>query len=437
MDETLLVPPSSPSPSVPTLPSSPVPPIVIYEPCDNCDQPTVCNPDGSFFDAPPERVQNFWGLMALIAFLVLGLTSLNFVRRRWYEVFYYSHIICMLVAIYCLYSHHFTGNLDVVAPYALLILLDYSLRCLRLSLRACGLGAGNATIRSATTVGAGQDGGGGAVVLDLLMPCRVPIEAGQYFFLCIPSVSCCQWHPFSVVGSRPCEEDTDDGSVGTLVEIAIKGLGSWSNKLVAASEEQLLTGKRVLMDGPYGELAVRPERYSHCAVFVAGVGCTPFLGLLEELQEAQMKGEARTTDLRFVWSLREVELYTHYLPLLERAAERGASIDVYLTRTEETELEHLDKSAHVKVHLGRPDIGELLQSIAKHYRVARGTDTGGIAQGHNGCALLSCGPTSFVQTVIAHSATAGKPVSDASSSDFSLDADVSVNFDVHTEVFEF
>lgn len=279
---------------------------------------------------------------------------------------------------------------------------------------------------------------GGAVVLELLMPRRVSVEAGQYFFLCVPSVSCCQWHPFSVVGARPFEEDTDNGSGGTLVEIAIKGLGAWSNKLVVASEEQLLTGKRVLMDGPFGELAVRPERYSHCAVFVAGVGCTPFLGLLEELQEAQIKGEARTTDLRFVWSLREVELYTHYLPLLERAAERGASIDVYLTRTQEAELEQLDKSAHVKVHLGRPDVGGLLQSVAKHYRATHGTDKEGFtAQGHDGCALLSCGPTSFVHTVIRHSATAGKAVSGDDISEFSLAADISVNFDVHTEVFEF
>jgi hypothetical protein len=137
-----------------------MPPVVVYEPCDNCDQPTACSVDGSFFDAPSERVQSFWGLIALIAFLVLGLTSLNFVRRRWYEIFYYSHIICMLVAMYGLCNHHFTGNLDVVAPYALLILLDYCLRCLRLFLRACGLGAGNATIRSTTAIGAGQDGGG-------------------------------------------------------------------------------------------------------------------------------------------------------------------------------------------------------------------------------------------------------------------------------------
>lgn len=413
-----------------------MPPVVVYEPCDHCDQPTACNLDGSFFDAPLERVQNFWGLMALIAFLVLALTSLNFVRRRWYEIFYYSHIICMLIAIYGLYLHHFTGNLDVVAPYALLILLDYCLRGLRLALRACGLGAGYATIRSTTTLGAGQDGAGGAVVLDLLMPRRVPIEAGQYFFLCVPSVSFCQWHPFSVVGSRPCEED---GSKGTVVEIAVKGLGTWSNNMVSASAQQLLTGKPILMDGPYGELAVRPERYSHCAVFVAGVGCTPFLGLLEELQEAQMKGEARTTDLRFVWSLREVELYTHYLPLLERAAERGASIDVYLTRTTETELQQLEKSGRVNVHLGRPDVPELLQSVAKHYRATHGTDASGFAaQTHDGCALLSCGPNSFVQSVIAHSATAGKPVAgDESSSEFALDADVTVSFDVHTEVFEF
>ena len=87
----------------------------------------------------------------------------------------------------------------------------------------------------------------------------------------------------------------------------------------------------------------------------------------------------------------------------------------------------------------RPDVHGLLQSIANHYRAAHGVSTTGSVEGrHDGCALLSCGPTGFVQAVIAHSATAGKPTAcDESSSEFSLAADVSVGFDVHTEIFEF
>ena len=49
-------------------------------------------------------------------------------------------------------------------------------------------------------------------------------------------------------------------------------LGGWSNQLVANGED--LADKRVLMDGPFGELAVRPERYTHAAVICAGVSYT-------------------------------------------------------------------------------------------------------------------------------------------------------------------
>jgi hypothetical protein len=164
-------------------------------------------------------------------------------------------MLCLCGVAAGLYNHHQTGNLDLVAPYVALIFLDYFLRAVRLFVRAAGFGAGDATVARAVTIDAGAGGteGGGAISIELLMKRRTEIEAGQYFFLCVPSVSVCQWHPFSVVGSH----DSNDGA-GTVVEIAVKGLGGWSNALVGAGAAGL-TGRRVLMDGPFGELAVRPE----------------------------------------------------------------------------------------------------------------------------------------------------------------------------------
>ena len=437
-------------------PPSPAPPFVEYEECNNCDQPYDCNdgPDGALlFDAPETRVQNFFGLIALLSFLTLALTSLNYVRRNHYEIFYWSHMLCLCGVVGGLYNHHQTGNLDLVAPYVALIFLDYFLRAVRLFVRAAGFGAGDATVSAAVTIDAGAGGteGGGAISIELLMKRRTDIEAGQYFFLCVPSVSVCQWHPFSVVGSR----DLDDGA-GTVVEIAVKGLGGWSNALVDAGVAGLID-RRVLMDGPYGELAVRPERYTHTAVFCAGVGCTPFLGLLDELQHAHNEGRSLCSSIRFVWSLREESLFMHYLPLLQRAADNGAHIEVYLTGREKVDDDcdappaSPDGEPHfgeVIVHSGRPDIAAHLEAVAADYKTATGSQRGGVRGAHAGCAVLACGPTGFVQSVIVHCATVqsnkAKAVAEAEGevTDFSdlrasMTDTATVTFDVHTEVFEF
>ena len=144
----------------------------------------------------------------------------------------------------------------------------------------------------------------------------------------------------------------------------------------------------------------------------------------------------------------------HYLPLLQRAADKGAHIEVYLTRREKVDdgenAASPDGGPHlgeVRVHSGRPDIAAHLEAVADDYKTSTGS-RGGARGAHAGCAILACGPTGFVQSVIVHCATvqskakAAAPEGEGEDADFSdLHASMTdasaVTFDVHTEVFEF
>ena len=63
-------------------------------------------------------------------------------------------------------------------------------------------------------------------------------------FIDVPKVSKLQWHPFTVTSS--CNMETDNLSV------AIKAVGSWSNKLYKELSSTALDRLNVSVEGPYG-----------------------------------------------------------------------------------------------------------------------------------------------------------------------------------------
>jgi hypothetical protein len=59
------------------------------------------------------------------------LSSLSYVRRHYFEVFYKLHIVCGTVSFVALSQHFSYGKLDVATPFLLLMLGDYAYRALR------------------------------------------------------------------------------------------------------------------------------------------------------------------------------------------------------------------------------------------------------------------------------------------------------------------
>ncbi|KAI9985159.1 hypothetical protein PInf_004484 [Phytophthora infestans] len=94
-------------------------------------------------------------------------------------------------------------------------------------------------------------------------------EAGQYAFLCIPSISSLEWHPFTI-SSSPNE---------AMVTFHIKTLGDWTQKMrtaaISASEDSPFD---ILLDGPYGNVSIDVATsgvYSNYVLFSGGIGVTP------------------------------------------------------------------------------------------------------------------------------------------------------------------
>ena len=249
------------------------------------------------------------GVVAGMCFLLILLSSLNWVRRNHFELFYKTHIVCALLSFWSLYNHFELGKLDVAAPFLVLMLGDYLLRAWR-SFR------GDATIISTKVFNDGPDTPQ-FLAIELSSSRFRMEEAGQYFFIRIPSVGehkrplardcshggwvvtpmprCVaartEWHPFSV-SSAP-EEDS--------ITIVLKDLGDWTSQLCSKPERHLPPGSHLRLDGPYGRLAVPLPSYDAVLLCCGGIGCTPMIGVLNSLvaqRRSAATEQVRSTLLR-------------------------------------------------------------------------------------------------------------------------------------------
>ena len=247
--------------------------IATIERASSADWREGCDSTAWLFRNPSVYARrNFFGVVALSAFLIIGLTSVYQFRRKRYHLWYCVHVLCTVAAVAALIVHHGCAYVDVAAPYLALILLDYVARFVRVYQR-------QPIVTEATVA---RDADGRAVLCSLRVQLkagtRLPLEAGQYFFLCCPAVSHTAWHPYTTVNSEIKAELSDanatdmaPGDGGTVhVEFLIGADGPWSRKLINRAEN--LVGQRVWCDGPFGRLSISPRRYSHVVIVCGGIG---------------------------------------------------------------------------------------------------------------------------------------------------------------------
>ncbi|KAK5659343.1 hypothetical protein OQA88_1436 [Cercophora sp. LCS_1] len=212
----------------------------------------------------------FTGITALGLFYVLSLLSLPQVRKANYELFQCGHLL-MYPIIGLLMAHGTAGLLQWpmfgywLAFPTLLVLTERVIRIL-LGFRPHRV---QATIR----------------VLDketVLIKGTIPSQriwqyhAGQYVFLQVPKISLFQWHPFTV---STC--------VGNEFQLHIKTDGNWTSKLqeLGGKEPGSESKIEIGINGPFGAPAQRFYDFNQSIVVGAGIGVTPFSGILVDLQE--------------------------------------------------------------------------------------------------------------------------------------------------------
>jgi NADPH oxidase len=194
------------------------------------------------------------GLLLVACMILLCLTAFYLFRRYCFEFFFLTHwmlfLACVILAL--LHGAGLTAagaalwGLDVLWRY--LYLSQYFPRTITISRLPCDV-----------------------VRLQFPKPPNWNYQAGQYLFICIPAISCYQWHPFSI-SSSPHQDE---------VLIHIRVLGNWTKALhkyaskSAAAMDQVIT--TAYIEGPYGHPMVDIEgpRYKCMLMISGGIGITP------------------------------------------------------------------------------------------------------------------------------------------------------------------
>lgn len=203
------------------------------------------------------------GLTALSILYLISLLSMPRIRKWSYEAFQCGHLL-MFPFIGLLMAHGGLALLQypvlgfVLAFPTVLIIIERTTRILS------GFWKISAQLE----------------VLDdetVQITCIIPkrriwkYEAGQYVLLQVPQLSFFQWHPFTI---STC--------VGREMSLHIKTDGDWTGKL-----RDLTDLNFVGVDGPYGAPAQRFYDFDQTIIVGAGIGVTPFSGILNDLQHRE------------------------------------------------------------------------------------------------------------------------------------------------------
>ncbi|CAN0910425.1 Respiratory burst oxidase homolog protein F [Linum grandiflorum] len=218
-----------------------------------------------------------------------------FDRLTGFNTFWYSHHLFVIVYILfivhgvCLYLVHHWYQKTTWMYLAVPVLLYAGERALRF------FRSGSHTVRLLKVA----IYPGNVLTLQMSKPPQFRYKSGQYMFVQCPAVSPFEWHPFSIT-SAPGDD---------YLSVHIRQLGDWTQELkrvFSEACERPVSGKsgllradettkkslpKLLIDGPYGAPAQDYRKYDVLLLVGLGIGATPFISILKDLQNNIVKME--------------------------------------------------------------------------------------------------------------------------------------------------
>ncbi|ETI35119.1 hypothetical protein F443_18498 [Phytophthora nicotianae P1569] len=359
--------------------------------------------------------------------------SLNFIRRQFFEIFMKTHWILFLIVVIVGVIHGAALALVGVVPW----LVDLVFRLVYRA-RIYNNGTFFKKKKSTTSMGViASDQVSVATLHGSITRISFPrvrkdtgemfeFQAGQYAFLCIPTISRLQWHPFTI-SSAPHED---------VVSFYIKASGDWTNKLFEMASKNDGAPLDILVDGAYGRVSIdleNPEIYAHFALFAGGIGITPMRSILNWLHyERYTLDRSEIQTVRFTWAVPNLDVIKAFMGNIDANGEESAGSAGYFAR----EIFHGDVNSafHSEFYVteGVRDIEDPVDQQLSQYlhygsrfdciEILRELGEQAKRDGKDRVAVLVCGPASMVRAVLDTSMTFSKVIN--------------VKFDVHFELFE-
>ncbi|XP_057980415.1 ferric reduction oxidase 2-like isoform X2 [Malania oleifera] len=267
------------------------------------------------------KESNVAGELALLAGLAMWLTTFPRIRRKLFELFFYTHYLYILFVFFFI-LHVGIGYSCIMLPGFYLFLLDRFLRFLQSRQRV-------------------------RLVSVRLLPCET-LELNfskslglQYtptsiMFINVPNISKLQWHPFTVTSNSNLEPER--------LSIVIKGEGSWSQKLyqMLSSPSSIDNNHLdVSIEGPYGPASTHFQRHDTLVLVSGGSGITPFISIIRELIFASTIMKLKTPKVLLICAFKNSSSLTMLDLLLPITASPSQlsnlqlQIEAYVTREKE------------------------------------------------------------------------------------------------------
>ncbi|CAM0904501.1 unnamed protein product [Alopecurus aequalis] len=217
-------------------------------------------------------VAHLAGVISLAAGLLMWVTSLHPVRKRFFELFFYTHQLYVVFIVF-LVLHVGDFVFSIAAGAVFLFMLD---RFLRFWQSRAKVDIVSAACRPC-----------GTVELVFSKPASLRYNALSFIFVQVRELSFLQWHPFSV-SSSPM-----DGRYH--MSILIKVLGTWTDQLKSIitdveekktrnGSDQSQTGRMTAsIEGPYGHESPYHLMYENLILVAGGIGISPFLAILSDI----------------------------------------------------------------------------------------------------------------------------------------------------------
>ena len=211
------------------------------------------------------------GLTCLILFYIIAALSMPQVRKWSYEVFQLGHLLMFpLLGLLCAHGTAQIIQFTMLGYWLSIPIILVLVERIRRTLLGFQRIPAKLEVLDDDTV---------RITITIPKHRLWRYVAGQYVLLQVPQISFFQWHPFTISTCTDRE-----------MQLHIKTDGNWVSKMKNLTKENGSELKWVGIDGPYGAPAQRFYDFDQSIIFGAGIGVTPFSGILHDLRVRSDEG---------------------------------------------------------------------------------------------------------------------------------------------------
>ncbi|CAF2117061.1 ferric reduction oxidase 2-like [Brassica napus] len=269
-------------------------------------------------------ISNLAGEISLVAGLLMWATAFPAMRRRFFEVFFYTHYLYIVFMLFFVLHVGITFSF-IALPGFYIFMVDRFLRFLQ--------SRDNIRVLSARILPSHT------IELTFSKNPRLVYSPTSILFVNIPSISKLQWHPFTITSSSKLEPEK--------LSVVIKSEGKWSTKLYQRlSSSAQIDHLAVSVEGPYGPASTDFLRHEALVMVSGGSGVTPFISVIRDMIATSQNQKCKIPKITLICAFKnssEISMLDLVLPLsglqTQLSSDINIKIEAFITREKEPRSE--------------------------------------------------------------------------------------------------